>query len=152
VLRIPVNVGDYQQQLAETGPDKHIENMGPVPYRESLDAMRTADVLVLLQTIGGEGNDVIGGKAYEYLAAHRPILGIVPPDGGDAWLLSSAEAGTVTGISDVQRVAQGFLHYWRLWKDGRLSEMTARQDLSQFSRRKLTQDLASLFDDVLTHP
>ncbi len=150
VLRLIGDVGDYRQQLAEAGTEKHIECMGSVPYRESLDAMRTADVLVLLQTIRGEGNDVIGGKAYEYLAAHRPILGIVPPGGGDAWLLSSAEAGTVTGISDVQRVAQGFLHYWRLWKDGRLSEMTARQDLSQFSRRKLTEDLVSVFDDVLT--
>lgn len=114
--------------------------------------MRTADVLVLLQTISGEGNDVIGGKAYEYLAARRPILGIVPPDGGDAWLLSSTGAGRVTGISDVQRVAEGFLHYWRLWRDGRLENVIPRQDLSQFSRRKVTAELAAIFDDVLAQP
>jgi hypothetical protein len=149
-LRLVGDAGEYQQELAEeAGPDKPVESVGPVPYRQSLHAMRTADVLVLLQTIPGEGNDVIGGKAYEYLAARRPILGIVPPEGGDAWLLSSTQAGTVTGISDVQRVAQGFLHYWRLWKDGRLNETTARQDLSQFSRRKLTADLAGVFDEIL---
>lgn len=149
VLRLIGDVAEYRQQVAQVGLD-NVESVGQVSYRESLSAMRTADVLVLLQTIQGEGNDVIGGKAYEYLAAHRPILGIVPPDGGDAWLLSSTGAGTVTGISDVERVARGFHYCWRRWKDGRLSEMAAGQDLDQFSRRKLTGDLASVFDEVLT--
>jgi hypothetical protein len=148
-LRLIGEAGEYRQQFAQTGAGQHIESVGPVPYRQSLHAMRQADVLVLLQTIPGEGNDVIGGKAYEYLAARRPILGIVPPEGGDAWLLSSTGAGTVTGISDAQRVAEGFLHYWRLWKDGRLDEIAAQGDISQFSRRKLTADLAAIFDDVL---
>ena len=149
LLRLIGDTGKYRQQLARVAADKHIESIGPVPYRQSLRAMRTADVLVLLQTIPGEGNDVIGGKAYEYLASRRPILGIVPRNGGDAWLLSSTRAGMVTGISDVQRVAQGFLDYWRLWKDGQLNEIVAREDVSQFSRRKLTGDLAAIFDDVL---
>jgi len=148
VLRLIGGVGEYRQQVAQTGSD-NVESVGQVSYRESLSAMRAADVLVLLQTIRGEGNDVIGGKAYEYLAAHRPILGIVPPDGGDAWLLSSTGVGTVTGISDVERVARGFHHYWRRWKDGRLSEAPAEQNLDRFSRRKLTGDLASVFDEVL---
>jgi len=152
LLRLVGDAGAYRQQLARFEKDKPIESVEPVPYRQSLNAMRTADVLVLLQTISGEGNDVIGGKAYEYLAARRPILGIVPPDGGDAWLLSSTGAGRVTGISDVQRVAEGFLHYWRLWRDGRLENVIPRQDLSQFSRRKVTAELAAIFDDVLAQP
>ena len=51
--------------------------------------MRGADVNVLLQTIAS-GTDVIAGKAFDYLAARRPILGVVDPNGGDAWLPTDA--------------------------------------------------------------
>src|SRR6185295_3337979 len=70
----------------------------PVPYDASLRLMRDADALLLLQTLEGPGSDVISGKLYEYLAARRPILGVVSPDGGDAWLLRQSGVGIVAGL------------------------------------------------------
>ncbi len=129
-----------------TGP---VETQECVPYRESLRLMREADVLILLQTMHGKGDDVVGGKAYEYLAAGKPILGVVPERGGDAWLLGTTGAGRVTGIDDAQCIAEGLHHYWRLWKDNKLTGAPAHCDLSRFDRRTLTHDLANLFEEIL---
>jgi len=150
VLRLVGDVNGYEQQFDQLRAVYPIETVGQVSYRESLKAMRTADVLVLFQTVRGEGSDVIEGKAFEYLAARRPILGIVSPEGGDAWLLSETGAGVMPDISDVEHVARSFHDCWRLWKEGRLGEMIAKQDLGRFSRRRLTEDLAGVFDHVLT--
>jgi hypothetical protein len=136
---------DAQLGATRTG---QIEVVGRVSYDESLRYMRRADVLVLFQTIRGVGADVIGGKAYEYLAARRPVLGVVPEDGGDAWLLEQTQVGHITGNSDPRRIADGFLHYWRLWKRGRLLEATHGGNIDPFRRRHLARSLAQVFDQV----
>jgi len=139
----------YEQRIVSGSLSRCVDYMGYVSKQESNAFMRGADVLVLLQTITGPGRDVISGKAYEYLAARRPILGIVPEDGGDAWLLRETSAGIITGVTDPERIAEGIRRCWRLWKEGRLEELAPKGDISRFSRRNLTRQLAALFDEVL---
>ena len=46
---------------------------------------RESDALLLLiPEAGGRGRGVLSGKVFEYLAAERPILALVPPDGAAA--------------------------------------------------------------------
>ena len=40
----------------------------------------------------GPAADAISGKVFDYLAARRPILGVVTPGGADDWLLRQAAA------------------------------------------------------------
>jgi len=142
-------LADFRGDLERHGLTEQVEDLGFVSSSASRAYMRGADVLVLLQTIPGLGGDVIAGKAYEYLAARRPVLGVVWQAGGDAWLLRQTGAGLITGLDSPERVAEGFVHYWRLWKQGKLESAVGRADISRFSRRRLTAELAALFDDVL---
>lgn len=139
----------FEGDIKKYGIEDQVECVGYVSLQDSLRYMCGADVLVLLQTIKGEGNDVVGGKAYEYLAARKPILGIVSEDGGDAWLIRTTQAGVITGIDDPHRVAEGFRHYYQLWKDDRLASATGDCDISRFKRQNLARDLAALFDEIL---
>ncbi|HEY3488736.1 MAG TPA: glycosyltransferase family 4 protein [Candidatus Deferrimicrobiaceae bacterium] len=50
---------------------------GRVPRRESLAAMRRADVLLLIQNTEEFSIETIPSKTYEYLHAGRPVLGLV---------------------------------------------------------------------------
>ena len=43
-------------------------------------------LLLLVPDAGGRGKGVLSGKVFEYLAAGRPILAVVPPDGAAAEL------------------------------------------------------------------
>ena len=59
----------------------------PVGFEESIRAMRSASALLLIQ---GKGfNLQIPAKAYEYIAAQRPIIGLCPAEGATAKLLES---------------------------------------------------------------
>jgi glycosyltransferase involved in cell wall biosynthesis len=110
--------------------------------------MRGADVNLLLQTITA-GQDVIAGKIFEYLAARKPIIGVVAPDGGDAWLLRETGGGSVVAFNDPCAVADEMLRLWKLWKSGMLADSVAHVDMEAYSSRRLTGDLAKLLDEAV---
>jgi glycosyltransferase involved in cell wall biosynthesis len=126
-----------------------VSHLTMVSQSESRQLMREADVLVLLQADTNDGSDVISGKAYEYLASGKPILGVVPENGGDAWLIRETGAGLVVGTNDPQKIADGILYYYRLWQENKLISPVKPEILEKFHRRNLTRQLANLFDEVL---
>ena len=74
------------------------------PHAEALAAMRAADVLLLLvPRAGGRGLSVVSGKVYEYLAAERPILALVPPEGDAAALLRDTGSAWIADPDDEAR-------------------------------------------------
>ena len=148
-LEIAGGLGEFARDVAELDLGDSVRDLGYRPRRECLARVAGADVLVLLQTISGLGDDVISGKAYEYLAARRPILGVVSSNGGDAWLLREIGTGWITGLANAEDVAAGFLHFWRSWRDGALSSAGTSGDIDRFDARTLTSTLARVFDDVL---
>ena len=74
--------------------------------------MRDADVLVLIQNVDDFSAETIPSKVYEYLAAGRPILGLVHRNAELAGMLKglghtvaeAADAGSVRGaVSEIHR-------------------------------------------------
>ena len=130
-------------------PGCDVQFKGQVSRAQSLRYMAGSDVNLLLQTIS-EGEDVISGKAFDYLRAHKPILGIVDPAGGDAWLLAESGAGQVVPWQDEGAIASALLETFRRWKSGESPALP--EDASRYSRRALTGQLAALFDEILTEP
>ena len=101
-------VGDFRaadRDFAESlGVTDRIELIGYVTRRRSLELQRDSDALLLLiPEAGGRGRGVLSGKVFEYLAAERPILAAVPPDGAAAQLVRDAGAGVVAAPDDVRR-------------------------------------------------
>ena len=77
------------------------------PHAEALAAMRAADVLLLLvPRAGGRGLSVVSGKVYEYLAAERPILALVPPEGDAATLLRDTGSAWIADPDDEDAIAR----------------------------------------------
>src|SRR4029077_19737274 len=90
------------------GLGDRIELVPYVPRRESLRLQRDSDALLLLiPEAGGRGKGVLSGKVFEYLAAERPILAAVPPDGEAARLVFATGAGVVAPPDDVGVAREG---------------------------------------------
>ncbi len=140
---------DLQGTIDRLGVREQVEYLGFVPHSDVRPLARGADVLVLYQPLTSDGCDIIMGKCYESLSANRPILALVPPHSGDAWLLREARAGILTGVDRPEQVADGLRTIWRLWKAGRLAELAPQGDIARFERRNLTGRLAAVFDEVL---
>jgi glycosyltransferase involved in cell wall biosynthesis len=103
-------VGDFRSVDKEwalrLGLGDRLELIDYVPRRRSLELQRDSEALLLLiPEADGRGKGVLSGKVFEYLAAERPILAVVPPDGAAAELLRETAAGPVVAPDDVAGIA-----------------------------------------------
>lgn len=140
-------IDDFKNEIITHNKYNNIIIKSVVSRVESINIMLNSDVLLLIQTIKGEGNDVISGKLYEYLNVKKPILAVVPHDGGDAWLLEETKSGIITGIEDANLIKESLLKLWHEWKNGIL-ENNNQMRLENFSRLNLTKRLADIFNEI----
>jgi glycosyltransferase involved in cell wall biosynthesis len=117
-----------------------------LPRRRVLELQRDSEALLLLiPESGGRGRAVLSAKVFEYLAAERPILAAVPPDGAAAALIRETGAGVVVAPDDVEGLRDALAGLERDWRAGKLDgtplASTVRERLS---RRARAQELAEL--------
>ena len=148
-LELIGSAGGHESKVA-LAPGCSVRFRGQVSRNDSLRYAFGGDVLILLQTIG-DGQDVVSGKAFEYLHAGKPILAVVDPAGGDAWLMRETGAGEIAAWTDVDAVAAAMRRAWQTWRERRQNGPGTTPKLANvaYSRRELTGQLARLFDEVL---
>jgi glycosyltransferase involved in cell wall biosynthesis len=151
VVRFAGDVRAADREYAEAlGLGDRIELLGYVSRRRSLELQRDSEALLLLiPDSGGRGKGVLTGKIFEYLAAERPILAVVPPDGAAADLLRETAAGTVVAPDDVDAIRAALVDLHRRWKDGNLEGTPLSSEWRErLSRAKRVEELADLLKTV----
>jgi glycosyltransferase involved in cell wall biosynthesis len=147
VVRFAGDVRAADREYAETlGLGDRLEFLGYVSRRRSLELQRDSEALLLLiPDSGGRGKGVLTGKIFEYLAAERPILAVVPPDGAAADLLRETGAGTVVPPDDVDAIRGALTDLHRRWKDGSLDGTPLSPEWrDRLSRAKRVEELADV--------
>jgi glycosyltransferase involved in cell wall biosynthesis len=143
-------VGDFRAEdrafAEEVGVADRIELPGYVSRRHSLELQRDSEVLLLLiPDAGGRGRGVLSGKVFEYLAAERPILAAVPPDGAAAQLIRDTGAGPVAAADDVAGLREALLDLHARWREGRLDAPPLSPEWhDRLSRGRRVEELADL--------
>ena len=132
------------------GLGERVEVIPHVPRREALGLQRDSDVLLLLlPEAGGRGRTVPSGKIYEYLAAERPILAAVPPDGVAADLVREAGAGVVVAPDDVAALRSAITGLRARWQAGALDGSSLSPELHErLSRRTRSREFADLLREI----
>jgi glycosyltransferase involved in cell wall biosynthesis len=117
-----------------------------LPRRQVLALQRDSDALLLLiPESGGRGRAVLSAKVFEYLAAERPILAAVPPDGAAAELIRETGAGVVVAPDDVEGLRAALVRLEGDWRAGRLNGTPLAGEVRQrLSRRARAEELAAL--------
>jgi glycosyltransferase involved in cell wall biosynthesis len=143
-------VGDFRaedRELAESlGLGDRVELPGYVSRRRSLELQRDSEALLLLiPDAGGRGRGILSGKVFEYLAAERPILAAVPPDGAAAQLVRDTGAGVVAPPDDVEALRAALLDLHARWRAGELEGTPLSPEWrSKLSRGRRVEELADL--------
>jgi hypothetical protein len=82
---------------------------------------------------------------FEYLAAERPVLAVVPPDGAAARLIRDTGAGVVAAPEDVDGIRAALLDLHTRWAGGRLDAAPLSQEWrDRLSRAARVEELADL--------
>ena len=87
-------------------------------------------------------------KIYDYLRIGRPILAIVPHDGDAARILQESNGGFVLPF-DEQQMKKELGTIFERRKRGELEGFQPDQEyITKFERRKLTEQMAEVFDEI----
>jgi glycosyltransferase involved in cell wall biosynthesis len=143
-------LGDFRpgdrEFMERLGLADRVELIEHVPRRESLRLQRDSDALLLLiPEAGGRGRGILSGKVFEYLAAERPVLAVVPPDGAAAQLVRDTGAGVVAAPEDVEGIRAALVDLHTQWRAGRLDGTPLSQEWrDKLSRATRVEELAEL--------
>ena len=143
-------VGDFRSSDREWAEQLGLgDRLELVPYvsrRRSLELQRDSEALLLLiPEAAGRGRGVLSGKVFEYLAAERPILACVPPDGAAAAVIRQTGTGVVVGSDDVPAIREALRGLHARWRVGRLDGTSlAPAERERLSRAARAEELAGL--------
>ncbi len=143
-------VGDFRpgdrEFLDRLDLGNRVELIDYVPRRRSLELQRDSDALLLLiPEAAGRGRGVLSGKVFEYLAAERPVLAVVPPDGAAAQLIRDTGAGVVAAPEDVDGIRDALLALHARWRAGSLDGTPLSPEWrNRLSRAARVEELADL--------
>ena len=147
-------VGDFRsadrEWAEELGLGDRLELIPYVPRRRSLELQRDSEALLLLiPEAAGRGKGVLSGKVFEYLAAERPVLAVVPPDGAAAGLIRETGAGVVAPPEDVDAIAAALGELHARWRAGQLNGTPLSEDWRErLSRESRVEELADLVREL----
>jgi glycosyltransferase involved in cell wall biosynthesis len=148
-------VGDFRSADREWAEEldlgDRLELHAYVPRRRALELQRDSEALLLLiPDAGGRGRGVLSGKVFEYLAAERPILAAVPPDGAAADLIRKTGAGVVAPPDDAAAIGAALADLVGRWRTGSLERTSlSPADRERLSRAARVEELAELLREVV---
>ena len=134
--------------IRELGLEEWVRTVGYLPHLESVEYLLKADVLLLI--VNFDEFCVVPGKIYEYIAARKPVLALVPPNGEEARLLKKAGSGIWADPQDVFDIRDKIRSLHHRWKDNDLDIGVNSEFIETLSRKRQTGLLASVLDEVVS--
>jgi glycosyltransferase involved in cell wall biosynthesis len=93
--------------------------------------------------------DVPSGKLYEYLAARRPILASVPPQGAAAELVRDAGAGVVVPPEDGEAIRAALTELIEHWQRGGLADNELPPEIvERIDRKARVREMGELIERI----
>jgi glycosyltransferase involved in cell wall biosynthesis len=121
--------------------------VGQVDHHAALDAMRSADLLLLVANTTPGAEATVPGKLFEYLAAGRPILAIAPAASSTADVLDQTGGGWQAPSDDVSAIACALRKAFSSHQNGRSTPPDPAR-VARFDRQALAGDLAQIFEQT----
>ena len=143
-------VGDFRpadrEWAEQLGLADRLELVSYASHHRALELQRSSDALLLLiPDAGGRGRGVLSGKVFEYLAAERPILAVVPPDGAAAELIREVGNGVVAPPEDVNAIREALTALHERWQAGSLNGAPLPEEVRErLDRRSRVREYADL--------
>lgn len=139
-------IGKISQEVLDTissyGLQKQLQNLGYVSHLEAIEHQRKSQVLLLIEIDSEETKSIIPGKVFEYLVSERPIVAIGPQGSDFAEIITQTNTGKFFTYGEKALLKATILTHFEAYLQHNLKVYPV--GLQQYSRKKLTKDLATL--------
>ena len=147
-VRFVGNAGKEAEELTQKwNLSDIIEFTGYLPHADMLAHQLGADALLLIIGAGPGSKAVFTGKIFEYMAAGKPILALVPP-GVAADLLTEAQIGYIVPPNNPDAIVAILTQIFTDWQKGNLNASPLPDVVARYNRHRQTEKLANIFDEV----
>ena len=127
----------------------NITQVGYRSHADTLGLMREADALLLTLSSSNEFRGVTPGKMFEYFGTRKPIYALVPRGQSSSYLSDYGGAVLEHSFTD-SAIAHSLAEFLRNGHSETLPPVNL-PFVGQFDRKKQAQQLANLFDDVVSN-
>lgn len=123
----------------------YLNLLGYVSHKEAIAHQRKSQVLLLIEINSEDTKSIIPGKLFEYMVSNRPILAIGPQGSDFADIIKETNTGVFFDYSEKAKLKSVILDFYNQFLEGKLQSHGI--GLQQYSRKKLTQQLAKLINE-----
>ncbi len=127
--------------------NKYVERIEYLPHDKLHKYQQESQVLLLLINDTPNAKLILTGKFFEYIGSRRPVLCIGPEDGNAAQIIKENQFGEVCNFQDKQKLTQIINEFFNLYNKNSL--VSKGKDREQFTRKKLTADMADLLNEMI---
>lgn len=145
---IVINFVGKGHQYTDQFPRLRIQHHDPVDHSQAVRMMQKSSILLLI-TGREEGEAAFTGKIFEYLAARRPILALVPDQGELANLLREYPLAITSSLDDVEGIKKAILKVIALTKDENHNPGTNLGISNNFNRKFQAGRLAAWLNELV---
>jgi glycosyltransferase involved in cell wall biosynthesis len=153
-----------QAELGHHGLAARTTCFGQLDHVQTIQAMRSADALLLVANTTPGAEATVPGKLFEYLAVGRPVLAIAPKESSTADVLDQTGGGWLAPAGDPAAIAcvlqRAFRAYQAALADPGATRPPEAADnlhrmrpdpaqVAHFDRRLLAGDLAAIFNQAV---
>jgi glycosyltransferase involved in cell wall biosynthesis len=135
--------------IGDLGLADVVEVASMIPHRDAIAEQRRADGLLLILEHGPGGDIMVSQKVFEYLAARRPVLALIP-SGACEQLLAETGGAVVSTSRAARDVAIRIIEFFDAIDDGTRSLADASV-LARFSRRAHAARFMEIFSEIAAH-
>ena len=140
---------DVKQTIVEIGLKNNLVVHGYVSHQESLNAINSANILLLTNFDNQASKGIIPGKLFEYMATGNPIVAIGPTDADVEKILHKTKAGEYFSHQEVNKIKSFILSTYQQWLVNPNTKFdTNEEEVQQFNRKNLTAKLAEVVDKL----
>ena len=138
----------YKRLVKQLRIEKIVTITGTIPYLESLQYQKNADVLLVIDAPLKMPSVFLPLKLIEYIGFKKPIFGITPLEGESASLIRSLR-GCVVSPDDIPGIENAILFLYEKFKENKLSEFSyGDKEIEPYNAYTTSKRLAECFEKV----
>lgn len=141
-------IGAVSQEVLDTISEfrlkDYVNSLGYVSHKEAIAHQRKSQVLLLIEIDSEDTKSIIPGKLFEYMVSERPIIAIGPEDSDFSEIIKNTNTGVFHEYDETEKLKNTILNYYNEYQQGKLKSHAI--GLQQYSRKKLTEKLASILN------